>query len=222
MSEGHGGSNGRARGRNQIPLIEEVGNYIARRDHDFYETPAWMTRAMLRRIPISGRVLECCAGKGAMSREIVGPGRVVVVNEPFQGHDWSLADTTYSKVFRLDATLPTAWMQFPAVDWVVTNPPFNLSHLIVPLALEHAKFGVAMVLRLSWFEPTDDREAFLDAHPPDAIITMPRHKFRKVGSGDSVTTGWFVWLANEGVKRFGHFRNDTVTRAERDALKVAA
>jgi hypothetical protein len=102
----------------------------------------------------------------------------------------------------------------------VSNPPFNLAEAIVPLALEHARIGVAMVLRLSWFEPTLDRADFLKQHPP-ALINMPRHDFRGDGKTDSVTSAWFIWLADDGARQFGRFPNDVVTPDERDELIAA-
>lgn len=182
----------------QMPLLDV--DPAARREHDFYETPSWMTDALVDRLRLSGRVLECCAGLGAIA--LAMPYTVeVITNEPYQ---------QLAADYRLDATRPESWAQFPAVEWVISNPPFNLASAIVPLALEHAKVGVAMVLRLSWFEPTEDRDTFLEAHPPTAIIAMPRHNFRGTASTDSVTSAWFVWAKDGGID------NGVVTKGERD------
>lgn len=195
---------------NQQALFAEVGDPAARRDDDFYETPEFMTRALLRRVPISGTVLEPCAGRLAISRVLMASGLQVTSNEPYQAAEGIRT--------RLDATKPETWAKWRRFDWVVTNPPFNLANQIVPLALAHARFGVAMVLRLSWFEPTLERADFLKRHVP-ALINMPRYNFRGAGSNsDSVTAAWFVWTANEGAQRFGRFQNDIVTPAERDEL----
>lgn len=197
----------------QLQLLDVDINRDERREHDFYETPAWMTRALLKRIPITGTVLEPCAGRGAISKVLVGSGNVlsVVNNEPhppaFNVPGWR----------RLDATQPESWLKFPRVDWVVSNFPFDAASAIVPLAFGHARLGVAVILRLSWLEPTDDRAAFIAAHPP-ALINLPRHDWRGDGKTDSVTSAWFVFLCDEGVRRFGHFRNSIVTKAERDEL----
>lgn len=196
---------------NQLALIDDVAP-TARRDHDFYETPSWMVSAMLRRIPISGPVLEPCAGRLAISRVLQASGLTVTSNEPYQDVEGLSS--------RLDATKPERWAKWRRFDWVVTNPPFNLANQIVPLALSHARLGVAMVLRLSWFEPTADRAALLHRHPP-ALINMPRCDFRGNGQTDSVTAAWFVWTVREGSARYGRFQNDVVTPAERDELIAA-
>ena len=195
-----------------------------RKDHDFYETPAFQTRALMARVPIRGYVLEPCAGRGAISRVFVkerpyGSGPVIV-NEPYQEHHWTLDDTTWSSVYGEDATQPGPWMcSWPMVDWVVTNPPFNLAHLIIPLAFQHAQVGIAFLLRITWYEAAENRQEFLEAHPPDAIISLPRYKYRKDKEhGDSATTAWFVWLKpGAGIT----VRNSAVTRAECKRLGAA-
>jgi hypothetical protein len=189
-------------------LIDDAAR--GRVEHDFYETPAFQARALLAHVPITGSVLEPCAGLGAITRVLGQCAAIstIVQNEPYQNYR--------SADFTRDATLPSSWKLFPKVDWVITNPPFKLADQIVPLAYEHARVGVAFLLRLSWFEPTKEREAFLSAFPPDAIVSMPRHKYRPESEhGDSVTTGWFVWMKEP---LFG-LCNCVVTRAERDALK---
>jgi len=176
----------------QIPLLEVDPS--ARRAHDFYETPRHQTEALLARIDLApgSRVLECCAGRGAIASVVAeDPDCRVYTNEPFEPGPWD---------FRLDATMAESWQQFPAVDWVISNLPFNVAIQIVPHALMRLRlaphprpWGVAMLLRLSWVEPTKDREGFLSHYPPTSMIVLPRHDYRGNGDTDSVTSAWFVW-----------------------------
>lgn len=195
-------------------LLDDAGrdNPDGRNEADFYETPAFQTRALLARIPIAGHVIEPCAGRGAMSRILVDANGIFrcYINEPYQ--------PLGPNPFRLDATREDSWAQFPVVDWAVTNPPFNLAHYIIPLAYKHARVGIAFLLRITWYEPTENRSLFLAAHPPDAIISLPRYKYRKdKDHGDNATTAWFVWLKpNAGVT----VRNSVVTRAECKRLET--
>ena len=47
-----------------------------RRSNDFYQTPAWATRALLaRHTPITGVILEPCVGDGSIARELQMPCR---------------------------------------------------------------------------------------------------------------------------------------------------
>lgn len=190
-------------------------NPDGRNENEFYETPPMQTRALLERVPITGSVLEPCAGRGAISRVLATSEHItrVVNNEPYQGlpsgSDWRA----------LDATERRSWALLPPVDWVVTNPPFNKAHQIIPLALDHARVGIAFLLRITWYEATENRQDFLEAHPPDAIISLPRYKYRKDKEhGDSATTAWFVWLKpGAGIV----VRNSAVTRAECKRLGAA-
>lgn len=122
---------------------------------DFYETPAWQTAALRRRVQISGSVLECCVGDGSLAKML--PDCSVVTND---------IDPNRSADFHLDAAKPESWSQFPAVDWVVTNPTFNAALPILRSAVLHAKFGVIFLLRISFMEPTLERQDFLRITPP--------------------------------------------------------
>ena len=149
---------------------------------DFYETPKWQTEALRRRVQICGSVLECCVGDGSLARML--PDCSVITND---------IDEVRSADFHLDAANPESWSAFPQVDWVVTNPPFNAAMPILKAAHAHAKFGVIFLLRLSFMEPTKEREQFLSETPPNRQIILPRWSYKQNGSTDCVTTAWFVW-----------------------------
>jgi len=190
----------------QQPLLESDPS--VRRAFDYYPTPAWMTRALLRRMPALtfSQVLEPCAGDGAIVGVLREAGAIVDTNDldPSRETDW-----------HLDATRDESWASFRSPTWTITNVPFNLADQIVPLAVKHSRRGVATILRLSWLEPTADRADFLKEHPPDRLLVLPRHDFKGRGSTDSVTSAWFIWdharhLAPQGI--------EIVTKAERDEL----
>lgn len=186
-----------------------------RRDADFYPTPAWMTRALVKRLPDlrHQRILEPCSGDGAIVRELTSPH--VVMNDIIERSPL-LPD------FLLDATQRDSWthfQRFEPFDLTITNPPFELAFPIAQHALEFSRRGVILLLRLSWLEPTDERGPWLAEHPPDRLIVMPRHDFRGNGSTDSVTSAWMVWSKEQPLGPSGL---DIVTKAERDELKAAS
>jgi len=186
----------------QIPLLEV--DPAARRDFDYYPTPAWMTHALIKRYCVLD-VVEPCSGYDAIAdvlRDVNGTDVVTSDLNPATPAHW-----------HLDATQEDTWAQLAAsqMRWCVTNPPFNQADQIVPLAVKYYQH-VAMMLRLSWLEPTEARARFLDEHPPDGLIVLPRHGWRGSGSTDSVTSAWFVW--DGGASR--HI--EIVTKAERDEL----
>jgi hypothetical protein len=158
-----------------------------RNDHDFYETPEWMTAALLAHLPIApgSTILEPCAGDGAIARVLTAAGHHVLTNDIDERHPGHL---------HYDATGPL-WTvpELDGVDWVISNPPFNVAFPILAQAFERSRVGVAFLLRKTFLEPTKERGPWLEKNPPAMTICLPRHSFRGKGS-DSVSTDWFVWL----------------------------
>lgn len=157
-----------------------------RNDWDFYPTPGFMTRSLLNFHPaiIGSKVLEPCSGGDAITAVLRRAGCEVLTNDIDQRHQamthWNAALDEYWRVWA------------PKVDWVITNPPFNHALDILRGALEHADLGVVMLLRKTFLEPTEERGAWLAAHPPTRAIGQPRYSFRGTGS-DSVSCDWYVW-----------------------------
>lgn len=192
----------------QIPLLDVDPS--ARRAFDYYPTPAWMTMALLKRVHVFD-VLEPCAGEGAIVDALRANSVTIVATNDI--------DPARPAQFHLDATLRESWMALspPPYDgtrpyWGVTNLPFNLADLIVPLAVEFLP-AFATILRLSWLEPTHARAQFLAENPPTRVVVLPRHDWRGDGQTDSVTSAWFVWDSGQRSSRI-----DVVTPGERDAL----
>ncbi len=177
-----------------LNVISEEGNYPSelpapangRHEHDFYETPPWLTLLALANVPLSGKILEPCVGHRAIASILKMAGLELASND---------IDVAKPADFHLDATLPESWANFPAVDWVVTNPPYaDLSAPIVKLAYAHANKGIVMVLRQNWAEACEDRREFLVAHPPTMLISVPRYCYRKGKNGSWATDQCPTWL----------------------------
>lgn len=182
-----------------------------RLENDQYFTPAWMTLALLRgsflNYGVSPTILEPCVGDGAISRILARETDArLVTNDLFP-------NPALTPDFTLDARLSASWDMFGQPDFVVGNPTFEFALPIIQNAVERARLGVAMILRLSFAEPCEDRSDWLAEHP-FSLIVMPRHKFRKDRKGtDQVTTAWFLWDKAER-----EFPNVTLSRKERDSL----
>lgn len=163
-----------------------------RRQHDQYFTPEFATHELLQRVAIGEYVLECCNGDGAITRVLRSvPQKCVHTND---------IDIALDADFHLDATEPKSWGQFTAgAHWVVSNPPFNQAASIIPLALEYATVGVAMLLRKSYTEPCFDRQDWLLAHRKNFAhqIFLPRISFTGDGKSDNVACDWHVWTKKE-------------------------
>ncbi len=182
---------------------------MTRRTLDKYFTPAWQTRALLANQPISGTVLEPCAGDGAIARVIerqqwkefqdsrngVQSSSALVTND---------IDPQSVGVYHIDASSEDLYKLekyggVGPVDWVVSNIPYKmpLCRDIVMNAVRFARIGVAMLLRLSFLEPTakvHPRGPWLSSRAPDRILILPRYSYTQDGHSDSCTTAWMIWL----------------------------
>jgi hypothetical protein len=162
-----------------------------RQDFDFYETPAWMVRSLLAHHAvrqIATTVFEPCAGNGAIARVLEQAGLITITND---------LDTRQPTELHANAGEPAIWQhsRLQDIDWVISNLPFNIAFPILQQAVRCARVGVALLLRKTFTEPTKQRGAWLQEHPPSRQIALPRHSFRGQGS-DSVSTDWFIWEKN--------------------------
>lgn len=159
-----------------------------RRPRDEYFTPEWATDVLLDRHAMKGdSVFECCVGDGAIAR---------VLEKRFRYRVWMndiISTGVMGQKWIRDASAESNWCDWRNFDWVITNPPFSLAPQIVPLAYKHAQIGIAMLLRLSYLEPVENRGAWLNEHPPTKLIVLPRISFTGDGKTDSVCTAWMVW-----------------------------
>lgn len=163
---------------------------MTRRANDWYPTPSWATQMLVDRVMMGGFVLECCSGDGAIANALktsTPKAHLVTTND---------LDPKWEADYQADATDARWWNSHEVAcrwNWVVTNPPFNVAAKILPLAVEHAFNGVAMLLRLSYLEPCAGRVRWLVEHPPTRLIVLPRISFTGDGKTDSVTCAWYVW-----------------------------
>ena len=164
---------------------------MARNRLDLYETAEGVTCALLQEARyIRGTILEPCAGPGRMAsvlRRHPGVERVITAD----------VDPQHPVDYVCDATDPAAPVWALEVDFVITNPPFSQAPLILPLAMQAAKIGVAFLLRVTYNEPVGNRAEWLQANADHMRHHMPfgspRPNFKVEGT-DWATVSWFVWL----------------------------
>ncbi len=194
----------------QQALLGDIDPAV-RRAFDYYPTPPWMTRALLRRVrPFD--VLEPCSGENAIVDVLKANGVETIYTNDL--------DSSRPAKTHLDMTCQGSWDLFSGLQkppyWGVTNVPFDIADQIVPLAVKHLRC-FATILRLSWLEPTVARQRFLAANPPRTLIVMPRWDFKGRGATDSVTSAWFIWEQGRSSATRGI---EIVTKDERDELMV--
>jgi hypothetical protein len=90
----------------------------------------------------------------------------------------------------------------PDADWIITNPPFGDKTVpFVLRALEYAKTGVAMFVRLQWLEGVERWETIFRDHPPTLVCPFAERvnlcKGRWDPDGTTATAYcWLVWVKN--------------------------
>lgn len=176
---------------------------MARVANDDYPTRPALARALLARMQdmdyvAFGTVLEPCAGDGQLVKPFRPYATNVITND---------IDPKYNTDFNLDATQFSFWQAVPRPRWVITNPPFRQATEILKHAMNFASHGVAMLLRLSFLEPTSATKYQGREYYPRAevlkmyaeylnylyVIGSPRPAYKSGRRTDSVTTAWFVW-----------------------------
>jgi hypothetical protein len=153
-----------------------------RRKLDFYPSPSWASDVLWDQV-VPFDWAEPCVGRGDL-----------ITDKNRRELAWTNdVDPEREATYHLNACHPSSWDTFPSVAWIVTNPPFRMADRILTLALQHARVGVAMLLRLSFLEPVAARVHTLTHTPPNRLIVLPRLSFTGDGKTDSVTCAWMVW-----------------------------
>jgi len=157
-----------------------------RRDNDAYYTLQAQIAidALCKYARPWGFIFEPCAGKGHLVEALKRAGCEFITTNDIDPQSYT--------DFQLDVSKPFKW-EGGHIHWVVTNPPFSKAFEILKQMIPLAHGGVALLLRLSFLEPTHERGAWLAQHPPDLIIVLPRMSFTGDGKTDSVTCAWMVW-----------------------------
>lgn len=169
-----------------------------RHNLDQYETADWQVDALVDHLPeLSGSIWCPTVGDGALARQLLlrRPDLTLTLTNDL--------DPALIADCHLDATKLESWSEFGKVttrpDWVVENPPFNVAIDVLKHAYVRARRGVALLLRITFTEPTRDRSLWLANHPIDLQVTLERYSFTGNGKSDNVTAAWFVWAKPEMV-----------------------
>jgi hypothetical protein len=150
---------------------------------DFYPTPDWGTRALLRHIDFTGPILEPCCGEGAMAEILKETG------QPISASD--IVDRGYGD------TRDFLCVQEPQTN-VVTNPPFNVAETLLAHALSLASQKVCFLLRTAFLESRRRYGSFYQLTPPTKLLVFTERlsmypKGHDVNGGGTTSYAWFVW-----------------------------
>lgn len=172
-----------------------------RSKNDFYETPDWLTQALVPHLKLHKNtyIYEPACGQGAIVRVLLSngvcPGNVLCadVNEDFVEH---VARTLGTAVRHQNFLQKSFDFHEVRPDLIITNPPYSLAESFVREALDVANnvekdVTVAMLLRLN-FLGGQKRAKFLRENPCDVYVSPRRPSFTGQGT-DATEYAWFVW-----------------------------
>lgn len=151
-----------------------------RQGHDTYPTPSEVTEALLREFEIGGRVWEPCCGEGAMVDVLARHGLRVVAGDIRPNPVGMMIDFfSYEK--------PPS-----EVEWLITNPPFNLAEKIIRHAFRIGVPKMALVLKSSYWH-AKGRVALFDDFQPSVIAPLTwRPDFLDLGR-PTMEVMWCIW-----------------------------
>lgn len=172
----------------------------ARVERDAYETPQWVTHALLPHIPERvAAIWEPACGSGQMVRPLEASGYYVLGSDINDGCDF------------LKAELP------PGSQWdaVITNPPYNLAEEFIHHALQlmHPNGIVAMLLRTDYDHAKTRQDLFgtRQEFAKKLVLTKRIQWFEHSTSAPSFNHAWFIWdWKHEGPPVLAYGPNDTL------------
>jgi len=156
-----------------------------RRERDLYETPEWVTDALMPHLPREPmRVWEPAAGSGKMVRALMKRGLTVYASDIEPLMQCAREDFLSCAIAN-------------AVDAVITNPPYELATEFVQRALGSVPNTgfVAMLLRTD-FDHAKTRSYLFADHPAFSkkVVLTKRIKWFEDSKGQpSFNHAWFIW-----------------------------
>ena len=166
---------------------------------DFYPTPPWATRALFENELLG----ESAAAMKAQSvwEPAAGEGHMAEVIKEYSSNVAATDVHDYGKGYGVGSYIGAGpdVQADKAVDWVITNPPFNKAQEFLDRALCEAVMGVAFLLRTAWLEGGDRYRDIFSQTPPTRVAVfserVPMAKGRWDPEGSTATSyAWFIWL----------------------------
>ena len=144
-----------------------------RKERNSYETPAWVTLALVPHLPAPPQsAWEPAAGTGKMVRALEEAGYQVTATDIETGTDF-LTETR-------------------RVDWIITNPPYERAREFIEHALSLADH-VAMLLRTDFDHAKTRHHLFKGPFAKKLVLTKRIKWFDDSRGSPSFNHAWFIW-----------------------------
>lgn len=154
-----------------------------RKERDLYETPEWVTEALLPHLTRDvEHVWEPAAASGKIVRVLENAGYVVEASDIYGAPSVDFLMTEPSQERQA----------------IVTNPPYESAQAFIEHALWHTTYCnglVAMLLRTD-FDHAKTRSALFAGHPAFAkkvVLTKRIRWFEDSQGSPSFNHAWFIW-----------------------------
>lgn len=152
-----------------------------RKERDLYETPEWVTLALMPHVRELGCIWEPAAGSGKMVRALEKAGRFLVHSDIATGDDFFQA-------------------RFPmgGADGIITNPPYESATEFVTRGLalmENAQGVLALLLRTDFDHATTRQFLFGKCRQfsKKLVLTKRIQWFEDSKGSPSFNHAWFIW-----------------------------
>lgn len=148
-------------------------------ERDNYETPEWVTLALIPHIPERIKTIyEPAAGSGKMVRALAQSGRMISADDINDGRDF------------LECYWPS--------EAIITNPPYELAREFAASAIlltNKMQGFVAMLLRTDFDHAASRRDLFADNNvfAKKIVLTRRIQWFEHSTASPSFNHAWFVW-----------------------------
>ncbi len=180
-------------------MSQRASGYV-RRERDLYETPEWVSMAVVPSLsPRIRKVWEPACGSGQMASAL-RQARYTVHATDIAGRG---TDAPLMGDFLAAYSAPDG------VEAVVTNPPYVLAQMFVEKALElmqPVRGMVAMLLRIDW--DSASTRAHLFGKCPQwqrKVVLTKRIVWFEGGASPSFNHAWYIWdWANDGPPTIGY------------------
>jgi hypothetical protein len=163
-----------------------------RRERDSYETPAWVTAALVPHLPITnGKVWEPACGHGAIVNVLRSAGHSVVATDIA---DYGIPITPpgyWGRDFLLETDAPKG------TEAIITNPPYTFAQAFIECALElmRPEGRVAMLLRMDYDHAKTRQHLFAGcpAFARKLVLTKRIVWFDGPRAAPSFNHCWMIW-----------------------------
>lgn len=183
---------------------------------DWFATPPWASRAGAELVkhhdPSAALIWEPAAGDGIMAAALKETFDQVTASDIYpQARD----------VLQINFWDAIESSEFPAFDWIITNPPFKHAEEFVRLGLTRARRGVAVLCRVAFLE-TSGRYELHERHLAEVAIFCERVPMQ-LGPWDPAcsTATAYAWFVFDRYATKGEHKLSLIPPGTRERLTKA-